>query len=123
MAKRIGVDKWLYGITLLLVLTGLAMVFSASAVMAKQRYGSPYTFLLKQSLWAFLGLVIMTGLMQVDYRRYNRAFVAYMMVGLTTLLLMVVFAMPGSHATHRWIRFGGFFSLQPSELANQRHTL
>jgi cell division protein FtsW len=117
MATRIGVDKWLFGITLTLVLWGLAMVFSASAVMATERYGSPYTFLLKQSLWALLGLITMTGLMRVDYNRYNHAFVAYTLVGLTTLLLMVVFLMPGSHATHRWIRFGGFFSLQPSEVA------
>ena len=35
MAKRVGVDKWLFIITLLLVLFGLVMVFSASAVMAK----------------------------------------------------------------------------------------
>ena len=25
--------------------------------------------------------------------------------------------MPGSHHTHRWIRFGSFFTLQPSEIA------
>ena len=35
MAKRVGVDKWLFGVVLLLVLFGLVMVFSASAVMAK----------------------------------------------------------------------------------------
>jgi len=30
---------------------------------------------------------------------------------------VLVFFMPGSHNTHRWIRFGGFFTIQPSELA------
>ena len=35
MAKRVGVDKWLFGVVLLLVLFGLVMVFSASAVIAK----------------------------------------------------------------------------------------
>ena len=44
MAKRVGVDKWLYGTVLLLVLFGLVMVFSASAVMAKETLGSPYAF-------------------------------------------------------------------------------
>ena len=39
MAKRVGVDKWLFGVVLLLVLFGLVMVFSASAVMAKAQYG------------------------------------------------------------------------------------
>jgi cell division protein FtsW len=42
MAKRVGVDKWLFGVVLLLVLFGLVMVFSASAVMAQSSLGSPY---------------------------------------------------------------------------------
>ena len=42
MAKRVGVDKWLFGVVLLLVLFGLVTVFSASAVMAQASLGSPY---------------------------------------------------------------------------------
>ena len=48
MAKRVGVDKWLFGVTVLLVFIGLLMVFSASAVMAEDRYGSPYIFVSRQ---------------------------------------------------------------------------
>src|SRR5450759_4423219 len=115
MAKRIGVDKWLFGVTMLLVVIGLLMVFSASAVMAKERFGSPYTFVMKQALWAVLGLVAMTGLMQVDYRKLNRPQVVFPFIAVCTLLLLGVFFAPGSHATHRWIRFGNFFTFQPSE--------
>ena len=57
MAKRVGVDKWLFGVTVLLVFIGLLMVFSASAVMAQDRYGSPYTFVRAQAASAVLGLV------------------------------------------------------------------
>ena len=39
MAKRVGVDKWLFGVVLLLVLFGLVTVFSASAVMAQAESG------------------------------------------------------------------------------------
>ena len=52
MAKRIGGDKCLFFTTLLLVGVGLAMVFSASAVVAEARYHSPYTFVGKQAAWA-----------------------------------------------------------------------
>ena len=52
MAKRVSVDKWLFTVTLLLVFIGLVMVFSASAVMAKERFGSPYGFLVRQMAWA-----------------------------------------------------------------------
>lgn len=116
MAKRVGIDKWLFIITVLLVLLGLVMVFSASAVMAKERYGSPYSFVLKQSAWALLGVVTMVVLMRVDYRRYNSPTVVFPSVAFTMLLLLATFLVHGSHHTHRWIRFGPL-SFQPSEIA------
>src|SRR5215469_5663257 len=117
MAKRVGVDKWLFGVVLLLVLFGLVMVFSASAVMAKAEYGSPYQFMLKQAAWAVVGLIALVLLMQVDYRKYNNPKVVFTAVAITMVLLVGVFAMRDSHNTHRWFRFGGFFTFQPSELA------
>jgi cell division protein FtsW len=116
MAKRVSVDRWLFTVTMLLVFLGLVMVFSASAVMAKDKYGSPYAFLLRQLLWAVAGLVAMVVAMRVDYRRYKSPAVVFSLMGLTTLLLISVFFLDRSHNTHRWIRGGGF-SLQPSELA------
>jgi cell division protein FtsW len=116
MAKRVGVDKWLFGIVLLLVLFGLVEVFSASAVMAQSNYGSPYPFVAKQAIWALLGLIVMVLLMRVDYRSYNNPRVVFPAVALTVLLLVVVFGMRDSHNTHRWFRFGAL-SFQPSELA------
>lgn len=116
MAKQVGVDKWLYCATLVLVVIGLAMVFSASAVMARERFDSPYTFLIRQALWAAFGLALMTVLMQVDYRKYNKPNVVFPMVGTTIILLLAAFLMRDSHNTHRWIRFG-ILSFQPSEIA------
>jgi len=92
------------------------MVFSASAVMAKERYGSGYYFLLKQLGWAIAGLVAMIVGMRVDYRRLKHPAVVFTVLGVTTLLLISVFFLDRSHNTHRWIHLGGF-SLQPSELA------
>jgi cell division protein FtsW len=117
MAKRVGVDKWLFGTVLLLVLFGLVTVFSASAVMAKSEYGSPYPYVLKQAFWAGMGLLALVALMKIDYRKYNNRKVVLGAVGVTTLLLLAVFAAPGSHHTHRWFRFGGLSTFQPSELA------
>ncbi|HEY2040464.1 MAG TPA: putative lipid II flippase FtsW [Edaphobacter sp.] len=116
MAKRVGVDKWLFGVVLLLVLFGLVMVFSASAVMAKAQTGSPYPYMLRQGMWAITGMIALALLMQVDYRRYNNPKVVFTAVAVTMVLLIGVFAMRDSHNTHRWFRFG-FASFQPSELA------
>jgi cell division protein FtsW len=116
MAKRVSVDRWLFTVTMLLVFVGLVMVFSASAVMARERFGSEYAFLSKQLMWAAAGLVAMVLAMQVDYRRYKHPALVFPLLGLTTLLLISVFFLDRSHNTHRWFRVGAF-SFQPSELA------
>ncbi len=117
MAKRVGVDKWIFFTTLLLIVGGLAMVFSASAVVAQERYHSPYTFVGKQAAWALLGVLTMVVLMRVDYRHYNSPRFVYPALCVTTILLVMVFFFKNSHNTHRWIRFGDFFTFQPSEIA------
>ena len=116
MAKRVGVDKWLFFTTMVLVVVGLVMVFSASAVVAQERFHSPYTFVGKQAIWALFGVLALLVLMHVDYSVYNSPKFIYPALCATTLLLVLVFFFPDSHHTHRWIRFGGFFTFQPSEL-------
>jgi cell division protein FtsW len=116
MAKRVSVDRWLFTVTMLLVFVGLVMVFSASAVMARERFGSEYAFLSKQLVWAVAGLAAMTVTMRVDYKRYKHPALVFSFMGVTTLLLILVFFLDRSHNTHRWIHAGGF-SFQPSELA------
>jgi len=117
MAKRVGGDKWLFFVTLLLIVVGLAMVFSASAIVAQERYHSPYTFVGKQAIWAVLGVAVLLLLSRIDYNLYKSPRFIYPALCVTTFLLVLVFFMPGSHNTHRWIRFGNFFTIQPSELA------
>jgi cell division protein FtsW len=92
------------------------MVFSASAVMAKERYGSGYYFLLRQLGWASAGIVAMVIAMQVDYHRLKHPAVVYSLLGVTTLMLVTVFLLGRAHNTHRWIHWAGM-SFQPSEIA------
>ena len=116
MAKRVSVDRYLFTVTALLVFLGLVMVFSASAVMAKERFGSPYTFVMKQFFWALAGIVAMMIALRLDYRRYKHPAVVFSLLAVTTLPLLVVLLVDRSHHTHRWIHWGSV-SLQPSELA------
>ena len=116
MAKRISVDKVLFAVTLLLVLIGVVMVFSASAVMAKDRFGSPYAFFLRQMAWAIAGFLAMVVIAKIDYRHYKHPAIVFGLLSITTLLLIAVFFFDRSHNTHRWIHLG-LLSLQPSELA------
>ena len=117
MAKRVGVDKWMFFTTLLLVVVGLAMVFSASAVVVQERYHTEFADVGRQAGWAVAGVLAMLTLMNIDYRHYNSPRFIYPALSVTTLLLVSVFFIPGSHNVHRWIRFSGLFSFQPSEIA------
>jgi cell division protein FtsW len=116
MAKRVSVDRWLFVVTLLLVFVGLVMVFSASAVIAKERYHSGYFFLLRQFGWAIAGFIAMLVAMKIDYKRLKHPAVVFSLLGLTTMMLISVFFLDRAHNTHRWFHFGGV-SFQPSELA------
>ncbi len=106
MAKRVGIDKWLFGSTLLLVVIGVLMVFSASAVMANERFGSAYYFLFRQLGWAVAGLTAMAIIMKIDYRRWKNPGIVFTFLGVTTLMLVAVFFLDRSHNTHRWIKLG-----------------
>jgi cell division protein FtsW len=116
MAKRVGVDKWLFGTVLLLVLFGLVSVFSASAVIAKATLGSPYAYVLRQAGFALAGMIALFVLMRVDYRKYNNPKLIFPLMGITGLLLLGVFAWHGMNGAHRWVRLPGI-TLEPSELA------
>jgi cell division protein FtsW len=103
--------------TLLLVLVGLLMVFSASAVVVQERFHSEFTDVGRQAGWAFAGVLVMLALMQVDSSFYKSPRFIYPALCIAILLLVLVYFFPDSHNTHRWIRFGGHFTFQPSEIA------
>ncbi len=115
MARKLTSDKILFAVTVALVLAGIIMVFSASAVMANERFHSPYYFLLRQGAWALLGLVGMSVLMHVDYRHYRNPILAFTGLFICAVLLLAVFFLDKSHNTHRWFKLG-FLSFQPSEI-------
>ena len=84
MAKRVSVDRWMFTVTTILVFIGLVMIFSASAVMAKERFGSAYEFLLKQLVWAVAGFAAMVLAMKVDYKRLQHPALVFSVLGFTT---------------------------------------
>lgn len=115
--RELSVDKALVVIVISLVLFGLVMVYSSSAVFAQKTHDDEFFFLTRQAMWAAAGFVAMIVAMSIDYRRLkNPAFVTTALM-VTLGLLAAVFFFPRINGAHRWIRFGGFFSLQPSEIA------
>ena len=116
MARKLSSDATLFAVTLALLGFGLVMVWSASSAMAQERHGNPHYFVIKQSLWACLGVMAMGAAMRMDYRKLRQPAVIYSALVWTTLLLILVLFMRPVNDTHRWLRLGGL-SFQPAELA------
>ncbi len=110
-------DVYLLFVTLLLVFIGVVMVFSSSAMMARDNYHDSYYFLKRELLFVFLGLMLMFVAKRIPYRLYWKIIYPLLGVTLFSLLLVLVIGHGGtSEGVHRWIKIGGF-SLQPSEFA------
>jgi cell division protein FtsW len=106
-------------ITMVLVVLGVEMVYSASFVMAQSEFGDHTYFLSKQVTWAVLGGVLMVGAAAIDYHRLERLSVPIMVavVGAMVLVLIPGFGV-GNYGATRWLRVGPFLPpIQPSEFA------
>jgi cell division protein FtsW len=116
MARKLKSDSVLFIATTVLVCLSIVMVYSASAVVAMERYQQPYLFLTKQLLWAVLGMAVLAVIMRVDYRTYREpAFIWTALALVTVCLIGVLFSHPVNNA-RRWFSVGGL-GIQPSEVA------
>src|SRR5271169_4273969 len=116
MARQLESDKVLFAAVVVLVLFGAVMVFSASAVLAADRYGSSYYFLTRQVIWAGIGLAAMVAIMNVDYRRLANPPVIFTALAVQLILLVAVFLAGRSHNAHRWFHLGPA-TFQPAEFS------
>ena len=117
MARKLKSDKVLFLATLMLVCVSVVMVYSASAVLAMGRFQQPpWFFLLKQVIWAVLGIGLLAAAMRVDYRLLRRPLVIRAGLAISVAALIVVFFGPAINGTRRWFSIGGV-GIQPSEFA------
>jgi cell division protein FtsW len=116
VARKLKSDKVLFIATLLLVCASIVMVYSASAVVALEKYQQPYHFLIRQGLWTVLGLAVLGLAMRIDYRTYRNETFIWSVLGFVGLLLVAVLFSAPVNGTRRWFGLGGL-GIQPSELA------
>ena len=108
-------------LTLLLTGIGLIMLFSASFPSAYYESGNPAYYLIRQAIFAALGIAAMLVVGRVNYERFRA--VSKLLLGFSVLLLVAVLV-PGigvgraTHGAQRWIRsIGPIPQFQPSEIA------
>ena len=108
-------------LTLLLTGIGLIMLFSASFPSAYYESGNPAYYLIRQAIFAALGIAAMLVVGRINYERFRA--VSKLLLGFSVLLLVAVLV-PGigvgrvTHGAQRWIRsIGPIPQFQPSEIA------
>ena len=103
----------------LLLGIGFVMVLSASSVRSYSTYGSSYAIAVKQGLFIAIGLVGLGIASRIPVRVWRRCAMPLLLVAIGLLVVVLV---PGigrdASGARRWIPLpGGFFNVQPSELA------
>jgi cell division protein FtsW len=88
------------------------MVYSSSFPLGYSLYGESTYFLLRQGVWAVMGLVIMALIMRVEYHRWQKFSIIFM---LATVLLLVAVLLFGEEV-HGSRQFLWKASVQPSEV-------
>jgi cell division protein FtsW len=115
--KRTNFDIGLTIAISLLLLIGMVMVFSASAVRADLKHETPTYFFTKQLLWGFLAILLMVAFSRIDYKKYNQKNFMWILIGLSLLFLVLLFPLGTRiNGALRWFRFGPL-QFQPSELS------
>lgn len=116
-------DRWIIISVAALLVLGLLMVASASMVISDRQYGYPFHYLIRQSVYLFLGLFsiwLVVHIPMAVWQRFSRP------LFLVSLVLLVVVLVPGIgkmvNGARRWISFSGM-SLQVSELLKFSATL
>ncbi|MDZ4800349.1 MAG: FtsW/RodA/SpoVE family cell cycle protein [Bryobacteraceae bacterium] len=115
MAQQERTDWILLFTTVAMVVFGLAVVTSASSVMAELKFKSSYYFVSRQAIWAVLSFIMLMWFKHTDYRRLNKPVFAFAPLGIITSMIVIAwFADP---MRHRWLSLGALGRLQPSEFA------
>ncbi len=98
-----------------LVMLGLVMVFSASAITSLHDGDSPWAIFDRQLLWAVLGGIAMVTTAKVPYHRWRRLIPWILVLGYGLMLLPFVPGLGRSvNEAKAWV-FIGPISFQPSE--------
>lgn len=112
----VPIDPILVGTTLLLALTGIVMIFSATRAKLALAGEDPHYYLKRQAAFFAIALVVFVAVALFDYRKLEQiSTVLYVGILLGLLAVLSPF---GSHAlgSQRWFSLGPL-QLQPSEFA------
>ncbi len=109
-------DFWLMLFTLMLVLFGLIMVFSASYYSSISQDGNPYSYLVRHGAWVVFGLGLMAFGALFDYRKYKKLAIPVLIGSVILLVLVLTPLGQTTNGATRWLNVGPV-TIMPGEIA------
>jgi rod shape determining protein RodA len=101
-----------------LLVAGLAVIafsiYTLGVATSEDVPGNPYYYVVRQSIYAVVGIALMLAVARVDYSRFRELRVGIYTAMIASICLVFVFA-EATRGSHRWIELP-FFTFQPSEL-------
>lgn len=110
------IDLTLCVTALLLCLVGLAVVWSASSLLALERFGTPNAYFSRQLTFFCVGLLACLALANFPFVYWQDRRVMWGLLAVALAGLVWVFFEPARNGAHRWIRLP-LFNVQPSDIA------
>ncbi len=112
-AKTNSIDEGLLLAYIVLVITGLVMIYSTSTMIAETKFGSNTFFLKNQLKWTVLSVIAVFVIVKANLQRL--AIYSAPALFVIILMLSLVFLMPARNGSQRWLMLG-IINVQPSEL-------
>ena len=109
-------DFILIFLTLILIVFGVIMVFSASYYSALSKYGDAYHFLIRDGVFAVIGIAAMLGVSRIPYRVLRKF--AFPFLAAVVLMLLLLFTPLGKtvNGATRWLDLK-IITVMPGEFA------
>lgn len=111
-----SIDVVFFALVVVLLIFGLAMMYSAGYVFSQQETGDPNSYFIDQLKSVIFGTAVMIIVSKVDYTVFNSSLVQILLNSFTVLLLAATLVLNRGKAIKRWIEIGTI-SFQPSEVA------
>jgi len=115
MKKKPAYDLKLFCAVISLVALGLIMVFSASWVIAREQFSSPFFFFQRHAIRVAIGLLCLFVFMKIPYRIYRR-FNFWILCGALLMLFSIFIWGKSVRGADRWLNVF-VFTIQPVEVA------
>lgn len=108
-------DYYLMVPYLILCLIGIVMVYSSSAAIQMQNGGTPQAYLIKQSIYVVMGIIVLIFCANYPLKHYRTTrFLKYSTIGMGLLLLAVLVLGKAVNGAKGWLNFGPI-NIQPVE--------